>query len=67
MTTFTLTIKCDNAAFCADSSEPNDYYRGAEVARILRETADWFETGGLMRYLTDANGNTVGVAEYADQ
>lgn len=45
MATFTLTIECGNAAFCNDDGNPDADYRGDEVARILRETADWFETG----------------------
>lgn len=54
---FRLTITCENAAF-EDSPE-------AEIARILRRTADSMEDGfdfGFCRNLLDADGNIVGTA-----
>jgi hypothetical protein len=52
---FQLTIKSGNEAFAQDA--------GAEVARILRSTADMIAAGveGRMR-LMDHNGNGVGRA-----
>lgn len=55
MTTFTLTIRCDNAAF-----EPSPE---AELTRILHEWADKIESGEWIekyRTVRDANGNDVG-------
>lgn len=59
----TLTICTDNAAF-GDTYEE----MGAEIARILRETADRIERipnlieSGMT--LKDVNGNTVGSVDY---
>jgi hypothetical protein len=47
-----LITNMDNAAFEDD--------RNAEVARLLRETADRVETGALGGTLVDYNGNRVG-------
>ena len=56
---FTLTINTDNAAF--------EYGEGAEVARILRETAALIlATRAASGKLRDANGNTVGEFRYSD-
>ena len=55
---FTLTISCDNEAFTDDPK--------AEIARILRVTADALENGNDAGRLRDANGNTVGLYEVAD-
>jgi hypothetical protein len=55
MATFTLKIKCDNAAF---DPEP-----GIELARILRTIADRVESEGtteLRGRAMDSNGNSVG-------
>lgn len=52
---FTLRIETDNEAF-TDSPK-------AEIARILRETADRLESGRYVNKLRDLNGNTVGSAE----
>jgi hypothetical protein len=60
--TFTLTIRCDNDAF-----QPAPTW---EVARILRHLADCVEDmelraeDGERKTLRDANGNTVGHAEF---
>ncbi len=60
---FSLTIKCDNAAFGDSSSE-----KSWEVARILGEVAKKLEhgedTGG---YCIDMNGNKVGTFCFADE
>jgi hypothetical protein len=53
---FTLSIETDNAAFADDPK--------AEIARILRETADKLETGRYVDKLRDGNGNTVGNVMY---
>lgn len=58
---FTLEIDCDNAAFGDTDSE-----RGDEVARVLRDLARRVADGYLMVYLRDANGNTVGTAEFKE-
>lgn len=52
---FTLRIETDNEAF-ADCPK-------AEIARILRETADRLESGRYVNKLRDLNGNIVGSAE----
>lgn len=52
---FTLRIETDNEAF---TDNPK-----AEIARILRETADRLESGRYVNKLRDLNGNTVGSAE----
>jgi hypothetical protein len=53
----------------------NEYERGAEVARILRDRADKFQRYGLPYnplvipvggYLRDSNGNLVGTWEIED-
>lgn len=49
---FTLTIDTGNDAFFLDT--------GAELARILRETADRLENGDTGAPVYDYNGNTVG-------
>jgi DNA-nicking Smr family endonuclease len=55
MTTFTLKIDCDNAAF--DDNEAD------EVARILRSIADKLEHGQTnFPNVFDIHGNTVGEA-----
>lgn len=64
MTTFTLTINADNAAFCDENGDPDQYARGAEVARILRHVAEGVDQGFLAIYLNDINGNRVGYAEF---
>jgi hypothetical protein len=54
---FRLTIHCDDDAFQADPE--------AEIARILRATADRLEGGDdfdTCRDLRDVNGNVVGTA-----
>lgn len=53
---FKLKIETDNAAF-TDSPK-------AEIARILRETADKLESGVFVNKLRDYNGNTVGSVDY---
>ena len=54
--TITITIKCDNEAFGQTDGD-----RSAEVARILRDTADrWERAPYTSLNLRDANGNTVG-------
>lgn len=52
---FTLRIETDNETF---TDNPK-----AEIARILRETADRLESGRYVNKLRDLNGNTVGSAE----
>lgn len=52
---FTLSIDMDNDAFTDD---PN-----AEVARILRKTAQRIATGRDGGFAMDANGNSVGAWE----
>lgn len=58
---FTIEIDCSNAAFGEDSDQ-----RGEEVARILRALASQVADGYLMVYLRDANGNTVGAAQFQE-
>lgn len=60
MTTFTVSINLDNAAFGIST--------GSETARILRELADNIDymselAQGDTLTLKDLNGNTVGKAE----
>ena len=56
--TFTLIMECDNAAFEDDIN--------AEAARILRRVADDIEARGIATplQLLDANGNSVGEADF---
>jgi hypothetical protein len=58
MATFTLTLKCDNAAF-------TETYPRHEIARILTKLASDLRDGKVddQGKLRDTNGNTVG--EYA--
>jgi hypothetical protein len=62
---FTLTLRCDNAAFHNDDrgDHPSPEAAGREIARILRSAAvdvrDRAEAGDRGT-LQDANGNTVG-------
>lgn len=61
--TFTVKIKCDNAAFYNEDNEPS---AGHEVARILRHLADDLEESdirGERWRLMDANGNHAGDAK----
>lgn len=53
---FKLIIETDKDAF-ADNPK-------AEIARILRETADKLESGRYVNKLRDVNGNTVGSVLY---
>lgn len=58
MAKFILELDTDNDAF------GGEWERGAEIARILRETADRVEGGSWNLFkLLDINGNTVGQAE----
>jgi hypothetical protein len=52
----TIAISTGNAAF------EGDY--GYELARILRELADKFESGQEPLKIRDINGNTVGSVTY---
>ncbi len=56
---FTLEIDCEGAAFGETDAE-----RCEEIARILRRTAERFQTNlyaaPITRGLVDLNGNTVG-------
>lgn len=59
MSTVTITINTDNAAF----REHGAHAGAAEVARLLRDSADEIEALGLRTdsaSLRDYNGNTVG-------
>lgn len=49
---FTLTMNTDNDAFAADPT--------AEIARILRKTAQRIVNGTTEGRVLDVNGNTVG-------
>lgn len=53
-----IEIETDNAAFDEDER--------AEAVRIIREAADFIESGGDARNLHDINGNTVGRVLFAD-
>ena len=57
MSQITITIDIDNAAF--------EEAGGSEVARILRELADQYDSEGfhIFETLRDANGNRVGKVE----
>ena len=62
---FKLEIATDNAAFHEDEggfAHPFYWDNGgaAEIARILRETADRVAAGQYTNKLRDANGKTVG-------
>ena len=61
---FTLTIKCENAAFHEDDNTGDSMAaRGAEVARILRHVAEQVTDGITFddyRLVFDVNGNAVG-------
>lgn len=56
-----LEITCDNAAFGSPDSDEFGY----EVARILRNAAEQFESGHASFPLFDLNGNRVGRAHLA--
>ena len=61
--TFSLSINCQNAAFC-DGETPTQESAAPELARILRRTADRIESGesfDTFRNILDINGNIVGV------
>jgi hypothetical protein len=53
---FELNINCDNAAFEGDAE--------SEVARILIATAKRLRETGRCGKLMDANGNSVGEADF---
>ena len=54
--TFTVKIKCDNAAF-----DPPE----VEVAHLLREAANRIENGDCHGGLVDSNGNHVGEYKFS--
>lgn len=59
---FTLELKTDNAAFIDDDGNPE---AGPEIARILREIADKYDSGiystnGPALPVFDVNGNRIG-------
>lgn len=63
----TITIECDNAAFCVvdDEGDPdaNIGVRGDEVGRILHDAVragKFFLQPGEQHVLYDVNGNRVG-------
>jgi hypothetical protein len=56
---FKLQIDMDNAAFADDDGT-------FEVARILRDVADGFETSGDTGFVRDFNGNRVGSWEFTE-
>lgn len=62
MTTFTVNIRCDNAAFAeGDGATPES--AAPELARILREIAKKIEDGydyDKFQTIRDINGNDVG-------
>lgn len=61
--TFSLSINCENAAFCSGDT-PTQESAAPELARILRETADRIENGDsfdTFRNIRDINGNIVGI------
>lgn len=62
--TFSLSIDCENAAFCDDDTAPTQESAAQELARILRRTADRIESGDrydTFRNIHDINGNIIGV------
>jgi hypothetical protein len=63
MKIFKLEIECDNDAFGGDNFEV-----GAELARILRATAQRIERESLYpnsaQWLRDVNGNRVGTYKF---
>lgn len=58
--TFTLTIKCDNAAFSDEDGTQDIETAGREIARILSETGDKIQRGNDAGVCHDSNGNRVG-------
>ena len=60
---FTITIKCDNAAFSPDPER--------EITRILYDVADRINAKGVHANgpyrIADLNGNTVGQFEATEQ
>lgn len=63
MSTFQLSMDCNNAAFTSDRDDSIDEAaraRGMEAARILRKAANMLENGYLDGACVDHNGNTVG-------
>jgi len=62
MERFTLEIRTTNEAFGLSLNETC-----REVARILRRAADTVETGQTVMTLRDANGNSVGGAEFDEE
>ncbi len=61
-----ITIKTDNAAFCC-LGEPDALTSGGEVARILRDLAEQFESNGECYPPRDFNNNIVGKVEIIEQ
>lgn len=66
MTTFTLTIKTENAAFGESTQERNE-----EVIRILRSVIRQLDEderyGNFFETLRDINGNDVGRAKFVEE
>lgn len=61
MTTFHVEIAVDNAAFCNFDGNPDDDFRSAEIARLLRRAASRVAEGNAREGgLVDANGNRIG-------
>lgn len=66
MTSYTITIRTENAAFYSDDDDKELAPR-PELARILHKLADDIANGrDIDRNLFDFNGNKVGEARYAD-
>ncbi len=62
---FNISIETDNSAFTCPECSETDFYARAEVARILRNTANLLEQDGHSEgQARDINGNTVGAWEF---
>lgn len=66
MSSFSLHIATDNAAFFAHGS-PAPMARAMELARILRRTADELENGYEEKTVHDINGNACGRYFWTDR
>lgn len=62
---FSLVMQTSNSAFCEpENGERDDYFKGQETIRILREIEQQIEYGERGGVIRDINGNMVGTWEF---
>lgn len=62
---FNLSMKTGNSAFCEpENGERDDYFKGQETIRILREIEQQIKSGERSGVIMDINGNNVGKWEF---